>query len=348
MKKLLKTLGIILACIIGFAILFFVTIIITEYKPDDKETLSINSSNTKLNKSDISIITWNTGYAGLDKDTNFFMDGGTEVNPESKARVQDNMQGIESTLEFLDADFYILQEVDRNSSRTRFIDQTEYFLKDNGSNAFANNFKTLWIPYPMPMLGKMDSGLFTSTDYTIKSADRIKLPCPFSWPMSMFNLKRCLLVSYIPIEGQDNCLVLINLHLEAFDSGEGKIAQTKVLLSVIEEEYNKGNYVIAGGDFNQRFPGAAEKYPQSEDPNVWCPGTLDADALPAGWQYAYDLSTPSCRSMEKALTDPADHQYYLIDGFILSPNVELVNVETLQKNFEFSDHNPVRLNVTLK
>lgn len=348
MKKALKTIGIVLACIVGLAVLFFAVIVITEYKPAEREAAAVKTGSEKLNKRDITLVSWNTGYAGLDKGTNFFMDGGTQVNPESKARVQKNMEGINSTLEALNADFYLLQEVDRNSSRTRFIDQTEFFLSDKASNTFANNFKTLWIPYPLPMLGKIDSGLFTATDYAITSAERISLPCPFSWPMSMFNLKRCLLVSYIPIEGRDNCLVLINLHLEAFDSGEGKVAQTKALLKVIEEEYNKGNYVIAGGDFNQRFPGASEKYPQADDPNLWCPGTLDADALPDGWQYAYDLTTPSCRSMDKALTDVNNHQFYLIDGFILSPNIELVSVETLQKNFEFTDHNPVELHVNLK
>lgn len=328
--------------------MFFVTIVITEYKPADRETLDVKNSGTTLDKSDITILTWNTGYAGLDRSTNFFMDGGSEVNPESKSRVLSNMVGINSTLSDLDADFYLLQEVDRSSSRTRFINQTIDFKSELSSRSFANNFKTLWIPYPLPMLGKIDSGLLTVTDYAIDSSERIKLPCPFSWPMSMFNLKRCLMVDYIPIEGQDNSLVLINLHLEAFDSGEGKIAQTKALLEVLAQEYAKGNYVIAGGDFNQRFPGASDKYPQSDDPNIWCPGTLDADALPTGWQYAYDLSNPSCRSMDKYYTDPANHQYYLIDGFILSPNIELLSVETIQKNFEFSDHNPVKLKVRLK
>lgn len=46
----------------------------------------------------------------------------------------------------------------------------------------------------------------------------------------------------------------MNLHLEAYDDGEGKEAQTAMLLQILQEEYVKGNYVIAGGDFNQSFP----------------------------------------------------------------------------------------------
>ena len=56
--------------------------------------------------------------------------------------------------------------------------------------------------------------------------------------------------------------MLVNLHLEAYDSGEGKIAQTKLLVEFLEQEYAKGNYVIAGGDFNQTFSREdMEQYP---------------------------------------------------------------------------------------
>ena len=40
-------------------------------------------------------------------------------------------------------------------------------------------------------------------------------------------------------------------------------------------------------------------------------------------------------------------QYYVIDGFITSPNVELISVETRDAGFEFADHNPVQLKVKL-
>lgn len=40
-------------------------------------------------------------------------------------------------------------------------------------------------------------------------------------------------------------------------------------------------------------------------------------------------------------------QYYVIDGFIISPNVELLDVETLDLGFENSDHNPVIISFSL-
>lgn len=52
----------------------------------------------------------------------------------------------------------------------------------------------------------------------------------------MANLKRCLLVSRISVEGTDREFVLVNLHLEAYDDGEGKIAQTRQLAALLEAE----------------------------------------------------------------------------------------------------------------
>ena len=47
-------------------------------------------------------------------------------------------------------------------------------------------------------------------------------------------------------------------------------------------------------------------------------------------------------------SDAANTQYYVIDGFILSPNVRLRSVETLDLGFARSDHNPVLLRVKLE
>ena len=141
----------------------------------------------------------------------------------------------------------------------------------------------------------------------------------------------------------------VNLHLEAYDSGEGKLAQTKMLKEFIEGEYAKGNYVIAGGDFNQIFPGGLEAYPNTH-PENWIPGLLEEDMPAEGWRFAYDLTVPSCRLLNQPY-DPADEvntQYYVIDGYILSPNVELLSVETLDLGFADSDHNPVLISVKLK
>ena len=44
----------------------------------------------------------------------------------------------------------------------------------------------------------------------------------------------------IPLEGTDAELVLINFHLEAYDDGDGKIAQSKMLAEKLSKEYEAG------------------------------------------------------------------------------------------------------------
>lgn len=143
-------------------------------------------------------------------------------------------------------------------------------------------------------------------------------------------------------------LVLVNLHLEAYDSGEGKAAQTEQLLALLTAEYERGNYVIAGGDFNQTFPGALDRYPVRNE-EYFVPGVLEEERLPQGWQFACGLEVPSSRLLNEPYNPGSgETQYYMIDGFLLSPNVRLEAVETLDLQFAYTDHNPVRLQVTLE
>lgn len=117
--------------------------------------------------------------------------------------------------------------------------------------------------------------------------------------MRVANLKRCLLVERVPVEGTEKELVIINLHLEAYDDGEGKRAQTEQLMQIIAAEYRNGNYVIAGGDFNQTFEGA-DTFPVLDE-STWQPGKLYNSELPAGFSYVFDASKPTWPSFGQAL-----------------------------------------------
>ena len=72
--------------------------------------------------------------------------------------------------------------------------------------------------------------------------------------------------------------------------------------------------------------------------------------LPEGFEFKYDLSVPTCRLLNQPYdeSDEVNTQHYVIDGFIVSPNVEAVSIETIDLGFENSDHNPVMLTVRLK
>ncbi len=356
MKKVLKGIGIFLLILVLLIAAFFAFLTVTQLDPksagaDANLMLDRSESNRSFSEGDsIDVLSWNIGYGALGKESDFFMDGGEQTRPESRSVVEKNMEGIIAQIQSVDADFSILQEVDSGSTRSYGVKETAAIADATGlMNFYALNYKCAFVPFPWPPLGKVSSGLFTlSTAQEVSASERIALPSPFSWPVSTANLKRCLLVTTFPLEGSDKQLVLVNLHLEAYDDGEGKAAQTKVLTEFLREQYEAGNYVIAGGDFNQTFPGGLDFYPVINN-ELWTPGLLDESNLPGeGWQFAYDTKTPTCRllNMPYDPSDPAT-QYYVIDGFIVSPNVQLNSVETIDAGFAFTDHNPVHLNVTL-
>ena len=276
-----------------------------EYRPKPVEKAEFSSGETELTYGkEHSLLSWNIGYGGLGKYETFFMDGGEKVRPESKKIVEQYLTGIEKTIAEYESDIVFLQEVDRNSKRTWFTDEFERLKKTTGRNgAFTYNYNCLYVPYPLPTIGRVQSGLVTLSNWKTDSAERIALPVPFKWPVRLANLKRCLLVEKLPIYENgiktEKYLVLANLHLEAYDSGEGKIAQTKALVSFMQEEYEKGNYVIAGGDFNQKFPGS-EAFPPFWKEG-WQPASiqLPEDFIEQGWTCAYDDSKPTCRSIRR-------------------------------------------------
>lgn len=358
-KKVLKWVGIAVGVVVLAAMGLVLWLTVREYKPAAVEDVEISRTGAPktvfLSPGDsLTVLSQNTGYAGLGADSDFFMDGGKDVAP-TWDQVDTNLLGLESLLAERSADVYFLQEVDTDSSRSNSTDESLIFwhaLLSDGKGAYSSshalNYSCDFVPFPWPPIGKVHSGLQTLTRLHADSAQRVALPCPFSWPVSAANLKRCLLVSRVPLDGSDKELVLVNLHLEAYDDGEGKAAQTKVLMDLLTAEYEKGNYVIAGGDFNQTFPGALDAFP-IQDPSLWTPGVLENSILPEGWQFACDLSVPSCRLLNHPYDpDRLGNQFYVIDGFLLSPNVRLDSVETLDRQFQYTDHNPVLARVTLE
>lgn len=351
MRKALKTIGIVLLAVVILAGGLIGYLTITEFRPasvqDAAQTAGQTSATLRAGES-IRVLTFNTGYAGLDKSQDFFMDGGSGVSPTGgRAKVEENLAGILAAIQEANAQIVLLQEVDQSSARTNRIDETAYYQQNTGLNAaYAVNYQCGFVPFPLPPIGAVKSGVLTLSAYQPAQAQRQSLPVPFKWPIRVANLKRCLLVERIPVADSGRELVLINLHLEAYDDGEGKAAQTRQLLDFIHQEYEKGNYVIAGGDFNQTFEGV-QRFGGSWE-GKWTPGVFTEDELPQGVRLVYDPSLPTCRSLDQAYTGDRDnHVFYLIDGFLVTDNVQVEDVHTVDLDFAYSDHNPILMQVTL-
>ncbi len=352
LKIFLGIIGGLLAAVILFVAGFLIFGSATTLKVQDRAPVEISGDVSAAVSIDepVTLMTWNVGYGALDEREDCYWDGGVGVYGESAEVVQENIDAIKAEIRSTNPDVLFVQELDVNSKRSYYIDELGSFRDDFGSaynSTFAPNFKAGCVPLPITSpTGRVEAGISTFSKYSVSDAERIQLPIPFSYPMNLFNLKRCLLINRIPIENSDKELVLINLHLEAYDDGDGKAKQLAMLMDILQEEYDKGNYVIAGGDFNQTFSTADyAKYP---DLGIWdCP-VIDAESYP-DFSFVMDDATPTCRSLCKPYSDAdkTDFQYYMIDGFVVSGNVTINSLETLDKGFKNTDHNPVVMSIAL-
>ena len=87
-----------------------------------------------------------------------------------------------------------------------------------------------------------------------------------------------------------------------------------------------------------------------EYPDCWHAGTLDTSEFSDDFQFIMDNSMPTGRSLDKSYADADkdNFQYYMIDGFIVSKNVNVIINNTIDMHFEYSDHNPVIMSVVLE
>ena len=361
MKKKHRALKIVFICVGGFLALvltlvggFLIFATTTTLQVKDVEDVAINGNiTTKVDKSkEIKLLTWNVGYGALDEKQDCYWDGGEGVTGESKEAVQSNIKAINAKIQEINPDAFFIQEIDINSKRSFNVNELQMLREadeDNYNNSYACNFKAGFIPLPLyNPFGRVEGGITSFSKYRVTDAKRIQLPIPFSWPMSLLNLKRCLLINRTPIDGSDKELVMINLHLEAYDDGEGKAKQLKQLMDLLQEEVNKGNYVIAGGDFNQCFSNVdLTKYPKMND---WVCPIIDVTQYP-NFTFSMDDRVPTCRSLYKTYvgndTSYTNFQHYMLDGFITSNNITVNSLETLDLGFKNTDHNPVTMSVTL-
>jgi endonuclease/exonuclease/phosphatase family metal-dependent hydrolase len=353
----LKCAGIFIAVLIVVFGALLVWLTITEYRPSAEESLPITQTGGRIPApgETIKVMTWNIGYASLDSSQDFILDGGGMARPPGKVNVDENIRGIGNFIhdQQRDWDVLFLQEVDIDSRRSYRVNQQSLLSQNfEGSVIFAFNYRVGFVPFPFPdFWGPVKSGLLTLNRLYNREATRISLPVPFKWPLRIANLKRCFLVERVPLgtggttAGRE--LVLANLHVDAYVSGDQRSLQIDALSDFLKAEYAKGNYVIAGGDFNQNFPGINPVRFAIRNSENFVPGTLTEDNPIL--RFVSDTETPTARLLNEPFSGNYENtQLYVIDGFMLSPNVELVSARAFDLGFRYSDHNPVMLEVRLK
>lgn len=174
----------------------------------------------------------------------------------------------------VDPDILILQEVDRNSLRSGYIDQTQYLLDNTPLNygAYASQHQVDFLP--TDGMGHVDFGNAILSRWPISDATRIALPLVESYPAyyKYLYLKRHVLTAKIDLPWNDS-FYAVNTHLEAFSEGNAKLNQIDKLHSVLSDLTEQGFDWVAAGDLNS-LPKGSERLSEFPDD---CAGMFDAD-----------------------------------------------------------------------
>jgi endonuclease/exonuclease/phosphatase family metal-dependent hydrolase len=349
-KRFLKAMAMLVVTILILISGFFIFLMVTEFRPPKWSSLPIEGMHIppEPGQREFTLLTWNIGYAGLGAGVDYFYDGGKMVRV-GKNETEQNLKSIGALILAHDSvDFILLQEVDRHSKRSWNIDELEDIAAriPGFARVFAPNYDCRYIPVPLTEpLGQVQAGLATFCRTKPTSASVQYFDAYFSWPTRLVFLKRCLLMTRHPLDNGKE-LVVINTHNSAYDStGELQHRELFILDSVMQGEYRKGNYVIAGGDWNSNPRGFDPSRISTGDKTTTIGPPVGNDFLP-GWHFVFDTLRPSNRFLDMAYAR-GKTLATTIDFFVLSPNLEVEMVKTIATGFQWSDHEGVVMKVRI-
>ncbi len=299
----------------------------------------------------LTLWTHNIGFGAYSDDYSFFMDGGRYSRAFSKEAVLENTGGALGAIQAQTPDFVLLQEVDVDGTRSYHQDQSAMLAAGLPGYAwsFAQNYDSAYLCYPFHSpIGANRSGLMTFSKYKVESALRRSLPIEESL-YKFLDLDRAYSRSLLTVEN-GRTLALYNVHLSAYTS-DGTIAneQLKMLYGDIREQYGQGSYILVAGDFNQDLLGDSGAYftrPEGEAFNWAKP--FDTALLPEFLSCHSGTNVPTCRNADSPYRADGTDFVLSVDGFLVSDNVTVQSVQTVDLGFAYSDHNPVKLELILE
>ncbi|MGN1052787.1 MAG: endonuclease/exonuclease/phosphatase family protein [Candidatus Scatosoma sp.] len=300
------------------------------------------------------VTTYNIGFGAYTPEFTFFMDGGKESRAASEESVITHVTAAAETAKGFSPDFALFQEADTSSTRSYHVNEKQLIQSVFAEycGVFAVNYHSAYLMYPVfKPHGKSNSGIYTLSRYNVTSALRRSLPVSTGLS-KLLDLDRCYSVSRVPTANGKE-FVLYNVHLSAYGGSEEiRSAQMNMLFSDMKSEYGKGNYCVAGGDFNHDFTGNSAAVLNGEE-NAgafeWAqpfPAELLPEGVSRAVNYTCGTQQPTCRNCDVPYKE--GNYTVIVDGFLHTANVNVSYLENVQLSFADSDHNPVLMRFSLQ
>ena len=373
-KKFFKIIGIIIGILVIALLAYLIYLYASYHRIEDNLPLEVEShaeqADAKLTTGkEYSALTYNIGFGAYTPDFSFFMDGGKSSWAKSKDSVLETVQGAGELVASYDPDFALIEEVDLDSTRSYHVNEYSV-LKDCMSDydcVFAQNYDSAFLFYPFTQPhGKSKAGLALFSKYPITGSLRRSFPISTSFT-KFFDLDRCYSISRVPVDNGKE-LVIFELHMSAYGNSDAiREGQIRMLSEDMQKEYEAGNYVICGGDFNHDLKAADTQSKASDASNNTQTDSGDS-AEPESWAYPFPRSElpehfsfcldqlsedeknnlwNSARNADMEYV-PGETYTVTLDGFIISDNVECTKYENVNTGYSYSDHDPVYMEFQLK
>lgn len=287
---------------------------------------------------DLTVFNWNLGYAGLGRESDFVADGGSSWRAPRREIAARNLDGIKRAIAAANADVLTLQEITITSPLNYWQPMwTEIeALRSGADRVFVGDVVSSYVPRPL----RLEHGLATFSNVRVQSAEAVPLPLEPDYWLGILKKLYVLVVTRIPIAGDQGHWLVVNLHHAAYDTGgTTRKEQVAAVMAFGEQEYKKGNYVVMAGDWNMLLND--RKFPHETDPKLldWAQ-PFPQDMLRPGWQIISDPDVPTVRQLDRPY-EKGRNFVAMIDGFLASPNVSIENVQAIDLQFANSDHHPI-------
>ena len=302
----------------------------------------------------LKVLTYNAQYmAG--KNHFFWYEGGDDERP-SPEDITKTIGEVARIIREENPDIVLLQEVDDGSKRTDYEDQLARLLsllsEDYQCHTSAFYWKAAFVPHPRVM-GAIGHKLSIISKYRLEQATRYQLPLtPGNLLTRQFNPKRAILEVRLPVEGDEDFIVLTT-HLEVANRG-AEVMQNQVAAvnDRLETLSRTGNPWLIGGDFNLLPPGQFDKLradqqinfrPETElqllfDKYQALPNLVDTRGDEAQQWLTFFHNDPSITEPDRTL-----------DYIFAADNIELINGYVRQSDtLTISDHLPVIAEFTIR
>jgi len=332
MKKII--LAIVFTLLLGVVIFYFWGSSST-YDQTDYDIVVTYDSRVQKEFDTLSVLTYNIGY----------LSGMTNNLPVERLEslFSSNLRKSIKVLESYDFDFIGLQEVDFGSARSFDYNQFDSLGNqlDFYQGAYAVNWDKSYVPFPyFPVwnqFGRMLSGQGVLSKMQVIANDIQVLEKPLSAPFyyKAFYLDRLIQITKVQVGFRS--LVLMNVHLEAFDRETRELQAEKVL--EVFRSFSAEYPVILMGDFNSRPPFASKILEKERTVEMFLEDDLIGEAISED-RYLSDE--------RQFFTFDTEDPYERLDYIFYNKNkIKKIDSDVLRAAGDISDHLPVWMTFTL-